>query len=56
MGHQTRKKPSVLYEKQSSADAIKERILLGEPTHKKPSVLSKKKLSNAVFKSREGKW
>ena len=56
MGHQTRKKPSVLYEKQSSADAIKERILLGEPTRKKPSVLSKNKLSDAVAKSREGNW
>ena len=54
--HRTRKKPSVLYEKQSSADAIKETILLGEPTRKKLTVLSKSKLSDAVAKSREGNW
>lgn len=54
--HRTRKKPSVLYEKQSSADAIKETILLGEPTRKKLSVLSKSKLSDAVAKTREGNW
>ena len=54
--HRTRKKPSVLYEKQSSADAIKETILLGERTRKKLSVLSKSKLSDAVAKTREGNW